>query len=216
MEIKEVTLYTHNLIAVRNFYGNELELDLLEHNGQELTFKAGSTLLKFKAVSGSKPYYHLAFNIPPQLPEEALKWLKGHAQIISWQGQELVEFPNWNARSLYFYDPVGNILEFIARKDLPANGRSHFDSNCILNISEVGVVNDPVFALRERLEKDFGLAVYKRQVPSNEFCPMGDDHGLLIVVTEHRNWFPTAIPCKPFPLEVSFAVDSNTLHHLIL
>ncbi len=215
MDILELTLYTHNLIAVRNFYGNELELDLIDHTGQELLFKVGSTRLRFKAVSGSKPYYHFAFNIPPHLLMEAQKWLKGHAQTITWQGKELVDFPNWNAQSLYFFDPVGNILEFIARQELPINGRTDFDSDCILNISEIGIIADPVFAMREKLEQSFGLQVFNRQPPTNEFCPMGNDNGLLILVTEHRNWFPTAIPCKPFPLEILFSNDGGQTAHLL-
>ena len=214
MEIKEVTLFTHNLIAVRNFYSNELELELLEHSGSELCYKAGASQLRFKSITGCKPYYHLAFNIPPKLLEEALKWLKGHAQLIAWQGKELIDFPNWNARSLYFYDPVGNILEFIARQDLPANSRLDFDRDCILNISEIGIVNDPVFELQKKLENEYGVPVFARQTPNNEFCPMGDDNGLLIVVTAHRNWFPTAVPCKPFPLQVTFTVDNGQLYHL--
>lgn len=44
----------------------------------------------------------------------------------------------------YFPHPAGNILEFIAREDLPAKAGEDFRPEDILHISEIGLVVDDV------------------------------------------------------------------------
>ena len=85
------------------------------------------------------PYYHFAFNIPENKINEAIKWLEKKVELIEYGESNLISFPNWNAHSVYFYDPAGNIVEFIARHNLPNSTDREFSSESILNISEVGM-----------------------------------------------------------------------------
>ena len=203
MQIEEVELYTHDLTALHYFYEHKLGM-VVTATKQEIDIKAGSTRLIFRETQEGRPYYHFAFNVIPNTFKSIPAWLQGRAEIIKWEGKEVVDFPDWNAQSIYFLDPVGNIVEFIARYDLPEGSHTEFHESAILNVSEVGLVADPVVDTRALLEDKYGLPVFHRQQPTNEFSPMGDDEGLFILVTEHRNWFPTNVPCKPFPLDVTF------------
>lgn len=52
--------------------------------------------------------------------------------------EKVVEFPDWNAKSVYFYDAEENILEFIARYNLKTTTDEHvFGLHHILNVSEI-------------------------------------------------------------------------------
>jgi len=82
--------------------------------------------------------YHYAFNIPSNKGEEALAWLKEWVEILDWNREDLVDFSDWNATAIYFYDKDKNIVEFIARKNLNINTVSTFNSNQVLEVSEMG------------------------------------------------------------------------------
>lgn len=215
MQIEEVTLYANDLCALHYFYEEKLGM-VVTATKNEVDIKAGSTRLIFKEAKDYKPYYHFAFNVIPNTFNSIPEWLKSRAEIIEWEGKTIVDFPNWNAQSIYFFDPAGNIVEFIARFDLPGGPHKEFHESAILSVSEVGLVADPVADTRALLEDKYGVRVFHRQPPSDAFCPMGDDHGLFILVTSHRNWFPTHIPCKSFPMDVTFRDGNGEMRNFMV
>ncbi len=52
----------------------------------------------------------------------------------------IADFIDWHARSVYFFDPAGNIVELIARDDLNDVADGAFSSRQFRNISETGLV----------------------------------------------------------------------------
>ena len=66
------------------------------------------------------PFYHFAFNIPSNKFEEAFQWMQTRVDLLWLDDYKsyIADFTNWNAKSFYFTDPAGNILEFISRFDL--------------------------------------------------------------------------------------------------
>ncbi|WP_339179648.1 hypothetical protein [Paenibacillus sp. FSL R5-0701] len=48
MIIREVGLLTHQVEAIKEFYGTLLELDLVEDNATRVSFRAGNSVLSFK------------------------------------------------------------------------------------------------------------------------------------------------------------------------
>lgn len=65
MKIREVSLLTHQIEAMREFYGRLLELELVEDDTTFVSFRAGDSVLAFKkAPEEENPYYHIAFTIP--------------------------------------------------------------------------------------------------------------------------------------------------------
>ncbi len=120
----------------------------------------------------------------------------------SWQEGPVIRFEAWNAESVYFADPAGNILEFIAHHPL-RNGRpGPFSPEDLLSVSEIGlVVPDTKDALDRLAEID--LAPFKP--PYDSFAAVGDAYGLFIVVTPGRVWLPTEdVRSVTHPAEVEF------------
>ncbi|MBS1493286.1 MAG: glyoxalase [Bacteroidetes bacterium] len=214
MQIKELTLHTNSITAVKDFYGSVLSLKIISENSDIISFQSGSTQVNFKLDSESKnPFYHFAFNIPSNKIEEAKDWMKGKVDLMQIsENNHIVDFVNWKAKSVYFFDPAGNIVELISRFDLDNKTSEPFDSSQILNVSEIGIVTDNVPALKEKLINDYKVSDFVKSVNSDTFSAMGDDNGLFIVAVNNRNWYPTQIPSQKFPFEVKFIIDKGELY----
>src|SRR5690554_1022636 len=189
MKIEELTLYTKKLNAQNFFYSQVLGLEETGVFTGGISFQVGDTLLKFIEKDTFQPY-HFAFNVPADQIPEALVWLKGRVEIQRDGTNEIVDFPAWNARSIYFYDADNNILEFIGRKDiktsisLPFSGRSFFE------ISEIGLATDNFDEKYHILLNDLNLNKFGGG--KEVFAAFGSDNGLFILIDKSRkDWFPT-------------------------
>lgn len=183
----------------------------------ELAIKIGSTELVFQQATTADPFYHFAINIPSNKIEDARNWLKKRVALI-WMKQynsDIAEFTHWRARSLYFFDPAGNILELIARFDLDTRTSNPFSSGEFLSISEAGMVfpeNDFDKKTTDLLSQ-YALPYFAKQPPLPQFRAIGDDEGLFIAVPENRNWFPTSKPAGVFPMNIRFE-EKGKIHEL--
>ena len=169
-----------------------------------MRFQAGTTSLSFNSSQTASPVtYHFAFDVPENQLEEVKVWLDLKVQLLTDEsGGGTFHFENWDAHSLYFYDPAGNIVELIARHALPNASDAPFSAASIVNVSEIGVVVDDVEAQVVELQKTMGITPY-RQAVHPEFTPLGDEGGLLIVVKDGRGWFPVKnMPAQPSPVAV--------------
>jgi hypothetical protein len=152
-----------------------------------IVLKAGFSTLTFIFKEDAKPY-HFAFNIPPYAEEPALKWLKGKVEILLFMEKEIVDFENWNAKSIYFYDSSHNVVELIARRNLQVERTDTFDAEAILNISEIGMAADDIQRVYLQLNEIKPLPVFDT---FDAFCAAGDEEGLFIIVDKSRKrWFP--------------------------
>lgn len=206
MKIKHLKLNCANLEEQKHFYTKKFKFKVVREGDGELCLQMGNSQLTFIENKLKKSYYHFALNIPFPSVEKAMKWLDKLVDILESEGNKIQEFPNWKARSIYFFDPAGNIVEFIGRERLEEEGRKTFNEKDILNISEVGL---PVFQVNEAFE----MIHRQTQLPkfdcdSSTFCVCGDDEGLFIVVDKaEKTWFPTDEPAKAYPLSVEFDND---------
>src|SRR5689334_16566582 len=103
--------------GLASFYENMLQLPVDNKPG-ELTVAIGYSRIIFRpSTSAKSPFYHFAINIPANKIEEAKEWLSGKVELL-WiddYNSDIADFRNWNAKSVYFIDPGGNIVELIAR-----------------------------------------------------------------------------------------------------
>ena len=124
---------------------------------------------------------------------------------------DIADFVNWNAKSVYFFDPAGNIVELISRFDLENPSEAPFGASHFLSISEIGLVlpgqkfDDETKQLIER----YDLPFFNKQQPLPQFKAIGDDEGLFIIVPRYRNWYPTTRPSDLFPMEINFQQGSR-------
>ena len=189
MFIDRVQLFTSNPPAIREFYRSILELGILSDDNEGLEIQAGATLLAFqRGPAAAVGVYHIAFNVPENRFQDAKQWLLERLPLVpNGEGGDEFRFESWNADAVYFYDPDGNILEFIARHDLDNASDAAFDSSQILRISEIGLVTDDVPVLVSALQSKMDVRPYR--TGSDTFAPIGDENGLFIVVKTGRPWF---------------------------
>lgn len=201
MKIKEIVLYTNLLDKMRSFYHEILELETINNEENSITVKTQFTDLVFKQTSEIKnPFYHFAINIPENQFKQSKEWVKKRTDLIKLKGADEFDFISWNANSFYFYDPSGNIVEFIARHNLKNGSDKNFSGQSLLNVSEIGMPAYDVKILYDIAYKNFNTPVFSGDMKN--FCAAGDDEGLFIIVPEGRKWFPDCPSAKIFPTKI--------------
>lgn len=204
MIFERVALLTGKLQEMRIFYNKTLGFDLIGEGGDYFTIQAGNTALTFTSASdGQEPFYHFAFNVPENRFAEAKSWAVSKAPLIQENGDDEVYFASWNAHSVYFEDPSGNIVELIARHNLPCRAEHSFTVQDIIGVSEIGIVATEVIFMVNQLN-DSGLPNW-RDI-DKDFTLVGDEYGLMIVVKKDREWFFSNHKKAHFyPVEVTVA-----------
>jgi catechol-2,3-dioxygenase len=209
--IRHLELLTTDIQSQHGFYSQVLGLQVTLFTGK-LEVRAGKTKLVFtKAEPDFDGAYHFAFNIPENQLSQAIEWSSSRFPLLHDDtGEEIFESKSWNSHSVYFKDPAGNVLEFIARHDLTNAVTDQFNSEQILNVSEIGLPSENVIELADRLCTQLGLFVF-HQEPNETFTPVGDDHGLFILPVKDRIWMPqSGVPAKLLPIRVQGNVDGKT------
>lgn len=125
LKIKETCLYVNDLDGARKFFHEVLELPLISYlPGKHVFFKAGTSVLlcfnpEDSKLKESPPAHygkgkqHFAFEVRGEEYAGAKKWImsKGIAitDEVTWQD---------GAKSFYFEDPEGNVLEIVPDKGI--------------------------------------------------------------------------------------------------
>lgn len=196
--IGELRLQTNKMDEIQTFYSADLGLPT-HRDGERLTVDAGSTRIVFAAVNVGEPFYHVAFNIPENKLDHARRWQKQRTELVRKGNAEVVHFSKWNADSVFFRDPAGNLLEYIARHNLDNRSDGQFSATDILYASEIGLVVDDVPKTVAAAKNELDFNIYRDN--SASFASIGDEHALLIAVKRDRKWFPARQrPAKAFPL----------------
>lgn len=211
MQISEVHLLTDSLSQTEFFYKEQLGFKIVEQTDELLCFEVGVSRLWFhQSETVKKPVYHFAFDIPENQLEEGLEWVKSKAELIPYEDNKyIVDFKNWNAKSFYFYDNNGNILEGIVRYDLLNICNEPFGGNSFLKISEIGFAVEDVLPFCDEINFMYGTDFFEKQPKKENFSVLGDDHGLFIVSSENRNWYPTNHKAKSFWTKVIFELNNQ-------
>jgi len=188
MIIETLTLYTKNIVAQKNFYAAVLELPVSDSQTDSFTVHTQKGTIVFRQNEKFTPY-HFAFTIPGESIFKALSWLKKRVSIIKNESEEVVDFPAWNAKSVYFYDEDRNIVEFIARKNLPYPMLQSFDASQLYEVSEIGLATS---AFHEKLQKLLNIPRMSKFSGGDEvFAALGSETGLVILIDKgKKNWFP--------------------------
>lgn len=208
MRIKALTLEAANLRPLYEFYAGDLAFPLVRRTADALALQVGSTSLTFRRADTAASY-HFAFNVHPSRFERARAAFAAITPLIHGvDNQEIFDFRSWDARACYFYDPAGNIVEIIARRELSAVAVP--PDPALLSISEIGLVADDVPALAARITRELGAAVYRESL-GETFAALGDAEGLLILAQRGRIWYPdTGKAAAPAPLACGVDAGGTT------
>lgn len=216
MQILEVSLLSDDLKRTETFYSGRLGLTAINKKPSSISFLAGRSILTFQQSNNLRPVYHFAFNIPKNKLNEAITWASLKFNLLRIENNDFIaDFKAWNAASFYFFDNNGNILEFIARRDLNNKSDEPFSSDSILSISEIGIVTMNVSELAHKLITDFNIPVFSKQPPHENFAAFGNDRGLLILSAPNRHWYPTDCPAKSYNTKIKLLVNEKNVEIVV-
>lgn len=201
MMIEELQLYTTRLEDLKYFYRDTLGMEATSVTDQTFNLQVGGTKIIFKQCeTDHEPFYHVAWLIPTNRFKEAKQWAASRV-VLSKEGERDETYStNWNSHSLYFEDPAGNIIELIAHHRIQNQSDHRFSAKDILQVCEIGLVTEDVLSTVNELQQ-IGLTRWGEV--SETFAPVGDVHGLFIVVKKQRTWFFSTQKAQIYPLEVS-------------
>lgn len=204
MKLLALDLYTSDLVATRHFYTRRLGLPMLSSSAYHLTVLVGWTHLTFRSVCQPVTPYHIAINVPRGSLEVIMYYFDlayldtqtpGESTLVeSTPGKTIADFADWRARACYFYDNNGNLLEFIARTDLPLDDPNLTIDDLFQGVSEIGIGTEDVAHTAEQIRRRFGIQSFARSAPMPDFTALGDDNGLFILSKVGRRWLFSDTP----------------------
>lgn len=206
MRIDHVTMYASNYEATKQFYEITLNFPLISEEHNRFTIKVGKSTVTFmKAPLEEKPFYHFAFDVPSNQFEEAKAWTKGKVELSQEQGEDEVYFAFSDAKSIYFEDPAGNIVELICRFSDAKQSDEPFTAASLQKVSEMSiVVTDKLHAVSSLHE----VSIFERdreEISADGLSFMGEreDATYLLFVNEGRTWFFSNKKSTAFPVEIT-------------
>lgn len=188
MIIKQLRIYTSQLQEQSEFYEKVLGLTLTNKTENSVDFKIGYSIFTLSQKDSATPY-HFAINIPENKDREALVWLKQRVPVLKDDDTELIDFSNWNAKAMYFYDCDKNIVELIARRNLNIETDVPFNQNQFLGISEIGLSVENIEDTFKQIRAINNVNIFDGNF--DRFCAVGDEQGLFIIIDKNKKrWFP--------------------------
>jgi len=216
MNITALELWCLNLPELHDFYTRLLGLPVVEDSPESLTLQAGRSRLTFHQADGTQAgRYHVAFDIPENQFDLAFAWLQARVPpAASADGRIVFDLSHWNATSVYFFDPVGNILELIARHGQPTATQGDFSAASLVSVSEFGIALQDVRASVQAAVEQLGVSVYDG-AGSDTFSAVGDEQGLLIMVKRGRIWMPdSGFPAEFYPFRLQVQTQAERRYTL--
>ena len=192
--ILQLRLQAFRLREMQKFYANTIGFEA-ELSKDRLQVQAGGTVIQFDEISEKGfsamglPHYHIAWAIPESKFAKAKAWLSDRTPLLQTaDGQDEFHFRRANRRAVYFADPMGSILELIARDDMHDKSPGDFVLADILYVNHIGLVVDDMKSTIEQIRQSLGLELTAE--PSPNFAKLGDQHRHLTLVTRNRLWIP--------------------------
>ncbi len=223
MDIILVKLQTNQLNAMKFFYESILGFKVVEEAHNKFTIQTGLTAVTFSDERVIKnPFYHFAFDIPSNQFNNAKEWIKQKVQLSTENDNDEVYFESIKAKSLYFEDPAGNIVEFISRLEDSPKSNLPFTIDSVIKMSEMSLVVEDTVAVANELKK---MALFKRdQQPvlpnSLSFIGTRKHPVYLLLVSPKRRWFFSKKEAVVYPQEIlldsgiQITIDDNLQFHL--
>ncbi|MGG0741521.1 VOC family protein [Niallia taxi] len=210
MEIKSLRISSNKLLETKIFYTKTLGFTLVNEDEYSFQIRVGSSKLTFtNQDSNNDPFYHFAFNIPSNKYSEAKQWTKDRVNLLIENGEDEVDFSHLPARAFYFYDPSGNIVEFIARYGINQESEHPFTPDGILNISEIGLIVEDAVNIGNKMIQNKIYERDKKTISNHYLNFMGlKSKGIFVILAQPgRKWLFSEKYSAIFPLEIE--LDNN-------
>jgi hypothetical protein len=186
------------LAEMKAFYGKTLDLGVRDERADRFTVEAGETRITFVHDAQDGRWAGRLSITSPSTSRRTRSFRRSSGRR---RGRRCCRFPSatgaagyprtsWttatgNAHSIFFLDPAGNILEYIARHDLKNGDRHPFSWGDILYASEIGL-NRRRRGGDDRHGEGDGSALAVQGAGADQFTAMGDEYGLLLLMKRGR------------------------------
>ncbi|MBX7203260.1 MAG: hypothetical protein K1X77_09325 [Bacteroidia bacterium] len=211
--IKEILLdCQQSQLSKQAFFWNQIMgFELVASSATGFSVMVGNSKLTFrKGQTGYGGIYNFTLDVPENQIESVRLWVLKRSGIVpnAETNAEIQHKSKLNAHSLYFRDPVGNLIECIARHDLANAREGEFDQTMFTGISNVSVVTRNVKDCGDTLYKYFQYAGVDGT--SNSVKLVGGNSGTLTLHIPTRPFFPTEdIVAFPYRIEIVISNPSN-------
>jgi catechol-2,3-dioxygenase len=209
VDYQRIDLLSNRMDEQKEFYTKLFHFPLVEEDANSFTVQTGASRMRFidDQNEHESVLCHFAFNIPENQFDSAMAWVLERWPLLLNRrtGGHAVHFRNINAHSVYWFDPSGHLLEFIAQHDLPNAKEGEFDIENLIATCEIGLVTPDVVATCNEITQKTGLQVRASNRGNTVFAPTGDPYGYFIVVKLDRTWLMTDIPASLIPIGVTMA-----------
>ncbi|WP_144512531.1 hypothetical protein [Bacillus sp. FJAT-22090] len=196
---KSVKLFTDKLKQLKGFYGNVLELNIIESADDYFKVAIGTSILIFQQ-SPNVTLYHFAINIPGNQFTLAKHWVKERVSLNREAAVDETYYPRFDADAFYFEDPAGNVIELIARRHV--DKWSGFSVDSLLNLSEVSITTPFVEEVGKQLV-DKGVHVFGHvDIEPNELNFLGSKDTFILLVPPNRRWYFSKRMSMTSPIEI--------------
>jgi len=214
MHITNLTIYTSKLQEQIDFYSKNLNLHSIHASSEQAIFQVGWSTLTLVKGRQQGPY-HFCFLIPENKIDDAVIWANDRLSLLNEEKSRVVHhFSLWNAHSIYFLDPDGNILEFIARHNLQNATDSTFDESQIICINEIGMPVNNIAEANKMLSSTMHTKLWQGDL--SRFAVHGDEEALILLphLTQKKIWYPTATALVQAHSKVSI-LNEGVEYHIV-
>lgn len=205
MKWKTIEITVSNYEETVAFYTEFLGLPYLERNQERtvIDFVDQQFILHHDHANNGY-YYHIAFNIMRNSFAYLKESLARKIRLAIEDGKDEINYPLFNAKSFYFIDPAGNIMEFITRDKEMSHPEKQSFRKLIYGIGEVGFPAKDAIAIVNKL-KNYTVEVYNEPNEVINFVGNIDYGEIFIIVTEGRRWVFSTKLAKRFPIRIEAA-----------
>lgn len=204
MQIESVVFQTNQIESMREFYGETLELPITSRDVDSFSVAAGSTTVTFERTNTANQNYHFALRVPNGQLIPAAHWLLERTELSEHPtGSKVVEFTQLNSESIYFVDPAGNLIEFVARSDLDDTVEGDFSPTYIRSMNEIGMPVNEVAPMISFLTDRIGIESLGDV--DADIVSIGDLNGMIVIAQAGTDWFMSDKTKRVEPLEISIS-----------
>ncbi|WP_347321398.1 VOC family protein [Rossellomorea sp. RS05] len=216
MKIHQLELFIGNYEETVAFYQDTMGFTCRKNGEGSTDMEVGRGIMTFHKKTGVDCYYHFALNIPFNLFDSAKAYMAERVTLAREDDEDEVFFKESKARSFYFLDPAGNIVEFIAREGVnPDSEAGSFSPSEVLGISEIGISSEEVYRCSQEVEAK-GIPVRNDRPLSNgetlNFMGEAEDGVFIIIARAGRRWIFSDKNGLPAPTIVKTDRGTMTFH----
>src|SRR5690625_3673225 len=205
---KSVLFHTNQLKLLKRFYRNVMGLEIIKSSTEEFSVKVGESIIIFRH-SDQPAFYHFAINVPGNQFSMVKHWMEDRLTLNLEKAVDQVYFSKFDADSIYFEDPAGNLIELIGRRNRDVFGNVTIDS--FLNVSEVGVVTPHIIDVGDQLQ-DYGIPLWQgTEINPDSLNFLGKKDTFIVLVPPERRWYFSKRESETHPLKITLNNGADIL-----